>query len=72
MSTYHIYQGKHKETLQVFIPVKNISLEKADQYLQSISQTLMQKMPKNWKCLPSSTLPQAYNIVTLPYQRFEG
>jgi len=67
-SEYYIYQGKDPERLQVFIPVNNLSLEEADTQLRSISDALKEKMTKKWKCLPCSTLPNEYNIVTLPYK----
>jgi len=68
---YHIYQGKDEERMQVFIEVDNISLKEAHQRLQQISDTLKQKLTQKWKCLPSSSLPEAYNIVTLPYKRYK-
>ncbi len=67
ISSYYIYQGKDIERLQVFIEVDNLTLEEADMQLRSISDALKEKMTKKWKCLPSITLPEAYNIVTLPY-----
>jgi len=69
ISTYHIYQGKDIERLQVFIAVKQLTLQEADTQLQTLSNALKEKMTKKWKCLPSITLPEAYNIVTLPYNR---
>lgn len=68
ITAYHIYQGKDVERLQVFIEVKNLSLEEADEALQKISSALEKKMTKKWKCLPCTSLPEEYNIVTLPYQ----
>lgn len=56
------------ERLQVFIQVDNYSLEEADKALQKLSLALKEKMTKKWKCLPSLSLPQEYNIVTLPYK----
>jgi len=67
LSNYHIYQGKGPERLQVFISVNELPLEEADRQLQVISNALKEKMTKKWKCLPSLALPEAYNIVTLPY-----
>lgn len=64
---YHIYQGKDTERLQVFLRVDNLTLEEADNQLQTLSNALKEKMTKKWKCLPSLNLPEAYNIVTLPY-----
>jgi len=65
---YHIYQGKDEEKIQIFIEVDGISLEEADTQLQTISENLKQKLTKRWKCLPLLSLPEAYNIVTLPYK----
>ena len=67
VDNYYIYQGKDAERLQVFIPVKQLSLEEADKQLQIYSNALKEKMTKKWKTLPSLNLPEAYNIVTVPY-----
>ena len=66
---YHIYQGKDIERLQVFIEVDNLSLENANTELETLSNALKEKMVKKWKCLPCSSLPEEYNIVTLPYKK---
>lgn len=71
IENYHIYQGKDKERLQVFIEVDRLALENADTKLQELSDALKEKMVKKWKCLPSVSLPEAYNIVTLPYKKIE-
>jgi hypothetical protein len=64
---YHIYRGKDEEKVQVFIKVDHLTLEEADAQLQAISDKLKQRLIKRWKTLPSTQLPEAYNIVTLPY-----
>jgi L-rhamnose mutarotase len=68
VENYHIYQGKDNERLQVFICVDTLSLEEADEQLKVYSDALKDKMTKRWKTLPSLYLPDAYNIVTLPYK----
>ncbi len=65
---YHLYQGKDEERVQVFIEVNRISLKEAEERLLEISENLKQKLTKRWKCLPSTSLPETYNIVTLPYK----
>jgi hypothetical protein len=70
IDAYHIYQGKNEETVQVFIEVKPLTLEEADEALKRISEALKEKLPKRWKTLPSASLPEDYNIVTLPYSVF--
>ena len=69
ISDYSIYQGKDVERIQVFIAVDQLPLEEADAQLKVLSNALKEKMTKNWKCLPSLTLPEAYNIVSLPYSK---
>ncbi|HEO98192.1 MAG: DUF1882 domain-containing protein [Campylobacterales bacterium] len=68
IENYHIYQGKSEERIQVFMEVERLSLEEADKRLKELSEMLKQKLTKKWKCLPDSSLPEAYNIVTLPYK----
>ena len=67
ITEYTLYQGKDEERIQVFIRVEQVSLEEADAQLKTLSNALKEKMTKNWKCLPSVTLPEDYNIVSLPY-----
>ena len=67
IENYAIYQGKDAQRIQVFIAVEHISLEEADARLQYYSDALKEKMTKKWKTLPSINLPEAYNIITLPY-----
>jgi len=66
ISEYYCYENKDAQKLQVFISVANITIEEADERLDTISKALVQKMPMSWKCLPSLSLPKEYNIVTLP------
>jgi hypothetical protein len=68
ITEYTLYQGKDEERLQVFIRVEEVTLEEADAQLKILSNALKTKMTKNWKCLPSLTLPEDYNIVSLPYK----
>jgi len=68
MTDYTICQGKDEEKIQVFIKVDKLTLEEAEKQLEEISNNLTQKLTKRWKCLPLLSLPEAYNIVTLPYK----
>ena len=68
IDNYHIYQGKDEEKIQVFIEVDHITLQEANLQLLALSLALKQKLTKKWKCLPSASLPESYNIVTLPYK----
>ena len=71
ISDYHIYQGKDAERVQVFVKVSGLTLEEAEAQLELISNNLEQKLTKRWKCLPQRALPEAYNIVTLPYKTLD-
>lgn len=71
IKNYHIYQGKDEERLQVFIEVDHLSLEEADKRLKELSDMLKTRLTKKWKCLPDISLPDAYNIITLPYKTVE-
>ncbi len=68
---FGLYYGKEKHRVQLFIPVSGIKLEEAEARLKKISELLEKQMSKSWKTLPSSALPRAYNIVTLPYEAVE-
>ena len=61
------FQGKKENYIQLFIPVEALALDEADEMVGKISDALETKMPKEWKCFPDKTLPESYNIVTLPY-----
>ena len=67
---YAIYQGRDEKKLQVFIEVERLTLKEASKKINQISDLLKIKMSKQWKSLPSSLLPNDYNIVTLPYNIF--
>jgi len=64
---YHLFQGKGEDKIQLFIEVDELPVDEAEERLEILSSMLEQKLDKTWKCLPSSNLPEAYNIVTLPY-----
>jgi hypothetical protein len=67
---YNYFQGKKRDYLLLFIPVESLSLQEADEQVQLISDALATRMPKEWKCFPDKTMPECYNIVTLPYEIF--
>jgi len=67
---YRYYQGKRKNYVQLFIEVEGLPLKEADEMVRKISDDLEQRLPKEWKCFPDTTLPESYNIITLPYQDY--
>lgn len=70
IDTYQYYKGKKSNYLQLFIPVETLTLEEADEMIHKISDALETRLPKEWKCFPDKSLPECYNIITLPYQEF--
>ena len=66
---YYIYHGREKEKIQVFVPVAHITLQEAEEKLSMITERLKSRLSKRWKTLPTTLLPEAYNIVTLPYEK---
>ncbi|MEA3490818.1 MAG: DUF1882 domain-containing protein [Campylobacterota bacterium] len=71
ISDYHYYEGKRKNYLQLFIPVDRLSLEDADEMVHKISDDLGERLIKDWKCFPDKSLPESYNIITLPYRDYK-
>ncbi len=71
ISDYHYYEGKKKNYLQLFIPVDRLSLEEADDMVHKISDDLGERLIKEWKCFPDKSLPECYNIITLPYKDYK-
>lgn len=67
---YAYYEGKKHHYLQLFIPVDALPLEEADEMVHKISDALETRLPREWKCFPDKTLPECYNIITLPYKIF--
>ena len=70
IDTYSYYRGKRENYVQLFIPVDLLPLDEADESIRKISDILAERLPKEWKCFPDSSLPESYNIITLPYELF--
>lgn len=68
IKSFYTFKGKSDRHLQIFISSPSTKLDKAHEILEEISNLLAIKLPVEWRTLPSKNLPEAYNIVTLPYQ----
>jgi Domain of unknown function (DUF1882) len=64
---YRFHQGKREETLTLVIFTTPLTLDEASMKLKTISEALESRMLKKWKILPDNTLPDDYQIMTLPY-----
>ena len=60
-------QGKRENYVQLYISVGNLHIKEAEELLEMISGQLSDKLTKEWKLFPNSSLPESYNIATLPY-----
>ncbi|HHD72377.1 MAG TPA: DUF1882 domain-containing protein [Epsilonproteobacteria bacterium] len=64
---YAYFEGKKHHYIQLFIPVDALPLNQANENIQKVSDALAMRLPKEWKCFPDPSLPDSYNIITLPY-----
>ena len=71
IENYRYYQGKKSNYIQLIISVEHMELDRADELVSQISDTLATKLTKEWKCFPDKSLPEHYNIMTLPYGEFK-
>jgi len=70
INDYTFFEGKKHHYIQLFIPVDELPLDEASRSIQKISDALETRLPKEWKCFPDNTLPESYNIITLPYKEY--
>ncbi|MGW8169913.1 MAG: DUF1882 domain-containing protein [Sulfurovaceae bacterium] len=71
IKSYYVFKGKTDRHLQIFMQIPKTKLDQAHDKLEKISNLLAIKLPVEWRTLPNKNLPEAYNIVTLPYQILE-
>ena len=71
IENYQHYQGRKENYIQLFIAVDKLSLSDADEMVEKISDALAMRLAKSWKCFPDNSLPDSYNILTLPYALYE-
>ncbi|UFS61406.1 DUF1882 domain-containing protein [Sulfurimonas sp. HSL-3221] len=63
------FQSATPQHLHLYIPCGN-ALQQAVEMGKIISQKLEEKMNRQWRVFPTDTLPDAYNIINLPYALF--
>ncbi len=64
---YMTFEGKHPDTRIVSIELTIQNISSIHSYGKEISSLLEKNMTKSWKILPDPSLPESYNIITLPY-----
>ena len=65
--TFHSKTPKH---LHLYIACRGTALQHAVEMGKIISQKLEEKMNRQWRIFPTDTVPEAYNIMNLPYTVF--
>ena len=66
---FYTYKSRKDKYIQIFIPVKNMSIESAYKEINKIEQILEAKSSKRCKILPDINLPKNYNKITLPIKK---
>ncbi len=73
IANYRFFHGKSSDKiLAAIIPETPLDLTDADRTIRDISDKLATRLGRSWKHLPDATLPDDYQIVTLPYAPFEA
>ncbi len=66
---FYTYQSIKEKHIQIFIPVKNMSIESVYKEIIKIKQILESNSSKRCKILPNRNLPINYNKITLPIKK---
>ena len=64
------FRSKTAMHLHLYIACENTALQQAVEMGKIISQKLEEKMSRQWRVFPTDTVPDAYNIMNLPYAMF--
>ncbi|MEJ2467782.1 MAG: DUF1882 domain-containing protein [Campylobacterales bacterium] len=64
------FQSKTPKHLHLYIACDGTALQHAVEMGKIISQKLEEKMSRQWRVFPTDALPDAYNIMNLPYTLF--
>ena len=64
------FRSKTEMHLHLYIACGNIALQHAVEMGKIISQKLEEKMNRQWRVFPTDAVPDAYNIMNLPYALF--
>ena len=64
------FQSKTATHLHLYVATGGTALQHAVEMGKIISEKLEEKMSRQWRVFPTDTLPDAYNIINLPYKLF--
>ncbi len=66
------YESKTPSHLHLYVYCGDISAPQREELGKIISHKLEEKLHKQWRIFPNPGLPDAYNILNLPYNTFKG
>ena len=66
---FYTYESSKKNSVQIFIPRTELTVESAYNQVEKIERTLELKSSKRCKILPNRNLPIKYNKITLPIKK---
>lgn len=72
MNEFIAYESKSPLHLHLYVYCGAVSAPHREELAKIISDKLEEKLQKQWRIYPNSGLPEAYNILNLPYQIFKG
>ena len=72
LNDFRAYESKTPSHLHLYVYCGDISAPQREELGKIISNKLEEKLQKQWRIFPNPGLPDAYNILNLPYQIFKG
>jgi hypothetical protein len=72
LNDFQAYESKTPSHLHLYVACGDISAPKREELGKIISNKLEERLQKQWRIFPNAGLPEAYNILNLPYTLFKG
>ncbi len=66
------FESKTPSHLHIYLHCGAISAPQREELGKIISHKLEEKLQKQWRIFPNAGLPEAYNILNIPYTIFKG
>ena len=72
IESFVAYESKTASHLHLYVFCPHISAPQREELGKIISHKLEKKLQKQWRIFPNAKLPEAYNILNIPYNTFKG
>ena len=72
LDEFTAYESKTPSHLHLYVYCGDISATQREELGKIISNKLEEKLQKQWRIFPNTGLPDAYNILNIPYNTFKG